>query len=72
MAEKGASKANQRQSRNHKSKFSKYLTRSTCNTCKVVFKNPKHRLAHVESGHKSLIGVSKDRYVKVYEPIFVK
>lgn len=65
-------KAKDRQSSRHKGKYSKYQTRSTCTTCRIVFKSPKHRFAHIESGHKTLVGQSSDKAVREYTPIFVK
>lgn len=47
-----------------KRKAGEYLLRSTCITCRVVFRSPKKRLAHVESGHRSMIGVNPKRVYK--------
>lgn len=68
---KGASKANQRQSSRHKNKYARYVTRSTCSTCRIIFKSPKFRLEHVKNDHKSFVGQSTTKAVKAYEPVFV-
>jgi uncharacterized C2H2 Zn-finger protein len=47
-----------------KRKAQEYLLRSTCVTCRVVFRSPKKRSAHVESGHKSTVGANTKRVYK--------
>lgn len=56
----------------HKNKYQAYITRSTCGTCRVVFKSPDKKKAHAESGHKDMTGANKNRQVKGYESIFDK
>lgn len=48
----------------YKLRYQNYLTRSTCSQCRVVFKSPKKRLAHVQSGHKDMTGANKNRQMK--------
>lgn len=60
----GKIKGHVRHKQVRKMKCQAYLSRSTCTTCKMVFRSPKKRLAHVQSGHKSDIGWNKNRAAK--------
>lgn len=44
-----------------KQRYNNYLTCSTCGVCKLVFRSPNKRLAHIASGHKDMTGVNKNR-----------
>lgn len=49
---------------NRKNKITRYLTRSTCVVCRVVFRSPRKRQRHADSGHKSMIGANPRRAYK--------
>ena len=49
----------------HKAKCAMYLQRATCSPCRLVFRSPKKRAIHTDSGHKSMLGVNKKRTPKV-------
>lgn len=61
---KGKINGHTRHAQTRKAKCAAYLTRSTCTTCRKVFRSPKKRFAHIESRHKSLIGWNEDRASK--------
>lgn len=48
----------------HRLRHQNYLTRATCIACAKVFRSPKKRLAHVKSGHVSMIGWNQNRVIK--------
>lgn len=64
LQKSGKIKGKVRHKQINKQRAQLYLTRATCMACRLVFRSPKKRLAHVESGHKSQIGVNKNRAAK--------
>lgn len=42
-------------------KYDRYLAKSTCTVCGLVFRTPRHKAKHEASIHKSKIGLRKNR-----------
>lgn len=61
MPKKSSSKTS---SEGNKRRYANYLTRSTCPSCRVVFRSPKKRREHTDSGHQSMVGVNRNRAAK--------
>lgn len=47
-----------------KAKCNAYLIRSTCAACRAVFRSPKKRRDHVNSGHTIMVGHNTTRAIK--------
>lgn len=60
----GKIKGKVRHAQMNKARAQAYLTRATCIACKKVFRSPKKRLAHVQSGHISMAGWNEKRSAK--------
>jgi len=39
-----------------KARYARYLAKSSCFHCKLVFRSPKYKCAHVASGHTLMAG----------------
>ena len=47
-----------------KAKMARYLGRSTCFACKLIFRSPKYKRAHDASGHHTRVGVNPRRQMQ--------
>jgi len=48
----------------HRAGYTRYQARASCMACRLVFKSPKYKKAHTDSGHKSQVGVNTNKQYK--------